>query len=55
MLKNAIDNSTHEVNKLRDENLRMRQILDREREEREQEYSRMKNQINELDRRLGEQ
>jgi hypothetical protein len=53
MLKNSIEQSNMELNRLADDNNRLRQLMERERQEHREEFLRLKQNISDLDFKLA--
>lgn len=53
MLKNSIEQSNMELNRLADDNNRLRQLMERERQEHREEFIRLKQNISDLDFKLA--
>ena len=55
MMKNSVENTNNELQRVREENMRMQQKIDYERDEREREYMRAREEISDLQRKLHQQ
>lgn len=53
MLKNSIEQSNMELNRLADDNNRLRQLMERERQEHREEFLRLKQNISDLEFKLA--
>ncbi len=54
-MKNSVENTNNELQRVREENMRMQQKIDYERDEREREYMRAREEISDLQRKLHQQ